>query len=93
MKNIKLNEITAFIQKLLYQLKQKNTSDNSKEKSHLQNSFLIAGYQAGILAFKTIQLAIIHDVLFVLIFPISHSWLAIIANPLCVILKLIIHLS
>ena len=68
----------------------KNTSDNSKEKNHF---FLIAGYQAGILAFKAVQLAIIHDVLFVLIFPISHSWLAIIANPLCVILKLIMHLS
>lgn len=93
MKKNKLNEIVAFIQKILYQLKQKNTSDNSKEKSHLQNSFLIAGYQAGILVFKTIQLAIIHDVLFVLIFPISHSWLAIIANPLCVILKLIMDLS
>lgn len=45
MKKNKLNEIVAFIQKLLYQLKQKNTSDNSKEKSHLQNSFLIAGYK------------------------------------------------
>lgn len=93
MKKNKLNEMVPFIQKLLYQLKQKNTSDNSKEKTHLQNSFLIAGYQTGILAFKTIQLAIIHDVLFVLIFPISHSWLAIIANPLCVIFKLIMHLS
>ena len=85
--------MVTFIQHLLYQWKQRKTSDNSKEKSHLQNSFLIAGYQTGILAFKAIQLAIIHDVLFVLIFPISHSWFAIIANPLCVILKLIMHLS
>ena len=65
----------------------------AKKKATYRIVFLIAGYQAGILAFKAIQLAIIHDVLFVLIFLISHSWLAIIANPLCVILKLIMHLS